>query len=142
MNVRQVLAFVFSLFSAAMLGLAAGAVWMVVALYMRHPLPWVAIPIGAILAITIRNFVRSPGADAAVLAALATGLAAIYVNILIAAVQIAGSMGMGILGALRTAGPGMLWQLARLAVSPIDIACALLAMALAAWIAWRTPRKR
>ncbi|MDQ6647822.1 MAG: hypothetical protein M3Y93_11420 [Pseudomonadota bacterium] len=142
MTARQMLASVFSLFSAAMLGLAAGAVWMVVALYMRHPLPWLAIPLGAILAITIRNYVRSPGTGAAALAALATALAAIYVNILIAAVQIAGSMGMGILGALRTAGVGMLWQLARLAVSPIDIAFALLAMALAAWLAWRTPRKR
>ncbi len=142
MNVRQVLAFVFGLFSAAMLGLAAGAVWMVAALYMRHPLPWLVIPIGVILAITIRNFVRSPGTNAAVLAVLATALAAVYVNILIAAVQIAGSMGMGILSALRTAGLGMLWQLARLAVSPLDIGCALLAMLLAAWIAWRTPRKR
>ncbi len=142
MNVRQVMAFFFALFSAVMLGLAAGAVWMVTALYMRHPLPWLAIPMGLILAITIRNFVRSPGAGAAALAALATALAAIYVNILIAAVQIAGSMGLGILGALQTAGIGMLLQLARLAVSPIDIGCGLLAMALAAWIAWRAPRKR
>jgi hypothetical protein len=34
-----------------------------------------------------------------------------------------------------------LWQLVRLAVSPADIVWALLAMALAAWIAWRAPRK-
>lgn len=134
--------FFFALFSAVMLGLAAGAVWMVAALYMRHPLPWLAIPIGGVLAITIRNFVRSPGTGAAALAALATALAAIYVNILIAAVQIAGSMGLGILSALRTAGLGMLWQLARLAVSPLDIGYGLLAMAIAAWIAWRAPRKR
>ena len=141
MSVGRVLAFVFGAFSAAMLGLAAGAVWMVAALYMRHPLPWLVLPLGALLAIAIRNFVRSPGSGAAVLAALATGLAAIYVNILIAAIQIAGSMGMGIVNALQTAGIGMLWQLARLAVSPTDIAWALLAMALAAWIAWRAPGK-
>jgi hypothetical protein len=141
MSVRQVLVFSFGLFSAAMLGLAAGAVWMVAALYMRQPLPWLVLPLGALLAIAIRNFVRSPGSGAAVLAALATGLAAIYVNILIAAIQIAGSMGMGIVSALRTAGIGMLWQLVRLAVSPADIVWALLAMALAAWIAWRAPRK-
>ena len=50
MSVRNVLLFVFALFSAAMLGLAAGAVWMVVTLYLRHPLPWLALPIGALLA--------------------------------------------------------------------------------------------
>lgn len=124
-----------------MLGLAAGAVWMVASLYMRHPLPWLVLPIGALLAITIRNFVRSPGVSAGALAALATGLAAIYVNILIAAIQIAGSMGMGIVDALRTAGIGMLWQLARLSLSPADIIWTLLAMLLAAWIGWRAPRK-
>ena len=141
MSVRQLLIFVFGVFSAAMLGLAAGAVWMVAALYLRHPLPWLALPIGALLAIAIRHYVRSPGAGAAVLAALATGLATIYVNILIAAIQIAGSMGMGIVSAMQTAGIGMLWQLARLAISPIDIGWALMAMALAAWMAWRAPRK-
>src|SRR5690606_6877482 len=36
-------ALLFALFSAAMLGLAAGAAWMVVALYSRHPLPWLAV---------------------------------------------------------------------------------------------------
>jgi hypothetical protein len=141
MSVRNVLLFVFALFSAAMLGLAAGAVWMVVTLYLRHPLPWLALPIGALLAWAIRSFVRSPGVGAALLAAWATVLAAIYVNMLIAAVLIAGNMGMGLIDALRTAGAGMLWQLARMALSPADIGCTALAMLLAAWLAWRTPRK-
>lgn len=142
MSLRQILVFAFGMFSAAMLGLAAGAVWMVGALYMRHPLPWLVLPIGALLAIAIRNFVRAPGAGAAALSALATGLAAIYVNILIAGVQLAGSMGMGIVSALQTAGIGMLWQLARLAIAPVDIAWAVASMLLAAWLAWRVPRAR
>ncbi len=142
MSVRAVALSVFVLFSAAMLGLAAGAVWMVMALYLRHPLPWLAFPIGALLAWTIRTCVRPPGTSAALLAAGATLLAALYVNLLIAGVLIAGNMGMGLIEAMRTAGLGMLWHLTRMALSPVDIACAALGSLLAAWLAWRKPRQR
>jgi vitamin B12 transport system permease protein len=142
MSARTVLLFVFALFSTAMLGLAAGASWMVVTLYLGRSLPWLALLFGALLAWAIRQGVRPPGPGAAVLAALATALATVYVNMLIAAVQIAGNMGMGLIDALRTAGFGMLWQLARLALAPADTGWALLAMLLAAWLAWRVPRKR
>ena len=142
MSVRNVLLFAFALFSAAMLGLAAGAVWMVATLYLRQPLPWLAVPIGALLAWAIRGYVRSAGIGAALLAAWATALAAIYVNMLIAGVLIAGNMGMDLIASLRTAGAGMLWQLARMAWSPADIGWTALAMLLAAWLAWRAPRKR
>ncbi|HEY8586626.1 MAG TPA: hypothetical protein VIL60_07805 [Rhodanobacter sp.] len=142
MSMRTVSQLVFALFSAAMLGLAAGAIWMVVALYLRHPLPWLALPLGALLAWTIRASVRSPGAVAALLAASATLLAGVYVNVLVAGVQIAGNMGMGLIQAMRTAGAGMLWQLARMALSPADIAWGVLGMLLAAWLAWRKPRSR
>jgi hypothetical protein len=142
MSARTVLLFVFALFIAVMLGLAAGATWMVVTLYLGHPLPWLALLCGALLAWAIRNGVRAPGGGAALLAALATALAAVYVNMLIAAVQVAGNMGMGLVEALRTAGIGLLWQLTRLALTPADIGWAVLAMLLAAWLAWRAPRKR
>ena len=141
MSVRTLSLFVFALFSAAMLGLAAGAIWMVATLYLRHPLPWLALPIGVLLAWTIRACVRPAGTGAALLAACATALAALYVNMLIAGVLIAGNMGMGLIEALRTAGTGMLWQLARMALSPADIGWAVLATLLAAWLAWRSPRK-
>ena len=141
MSARAVWLFAFALFSAAMLGLAAGAVWMVVTLYLRHPLPWLALPMGALLAWAIRNLVRPAGIGAAVLAACATALAAIYVNMLIAGVLIAGNMGLGLIDTLRTAGAGMLWQLARLALSPADLGSTVLAVLLAAWLAWRAPRK-
>jgi vitamin B12 transport system permease protein len=129
-----------SLFIAVMLGLAAGAAWMVATLYVGHSLPWLTVPIGALLALTIRHWVRPAGIGAALLAACATALATIYVNLLIAGVLIAGSMGMGLIEVLRTAGLGMLWQLARLALSPADIGWAALAVSLAAWLAWRAPR--
>lgn len=142
MSVRNALVFLFALFCAAMLGLAAGAVWMVLALYLHHPLPWLAVPTGALLAWTVRGCVQRAGTGAMLLAAGATALAAVYVNILIAGVRIAGNMGLGLIEALRTAGFAMLWELARMAMGPADIAWAVLAMLLAAGLAWRRPRRR
>ncbi|MFA6230131.1 MAG: hypothetical protein WC617_08115 [Rhodanobacter sp.] len=142
MSVRAFFLSVFALFSAVMLGLAAGAVWMVISLYMRQPLPWLALPIGAMLALTIRSTVRRAGSGAMLLSAGATALAVIYVNMLIAGVQIAGNMGLGMIDALRTAGFAMLWQLARMALGPADLIWAVLAIALAGWLAGRTSRRR
>jgi len=135
------LLFLFALFSAVMLGLAAGAAWMVLALYLRQPLPWLVVPIGAVLAWTIRAGVHRAGIGAMLLAAGATALAAIYVNMLIAGVRIAGNMGLDLIEALRTAGIAMLWQLARMAIGPADIVWIVLAMLLAAWLASRKPRQ-
>jgi hypothetical protein len=142
MSARALLAVVFAVFNAAMLGLAAGAVWLVVMLYAGQPLPWLALPTGALLAWSIRHWVRPPGAGTALLAALTTALAACYLGVLFAGVMLAGSMNMGLLDALRTAGAGMLWQLARLAMAPLDLGWLALAMLLAAWLAWRAPRPR
>ncbi|MGC1330936.1 hypothetical protein, partial [Pseudomonas sp.] len=99
MSARNLFVNVFALFSTAMLGLAAGAIWMVATLYLRQPLPWLALPVGALLAWAIRQGVRVPGPGAAVLAAFATLLAAVYVNVLIAAATIAGDLGMGLVDA-------------------------------------------
>lgn len=137
MNVRAVSKLLFSVFSAAMLGLAAGAVWMVISLYLRHGMPWLALPIGAVLAWAIRHGVCAPGRGSALLTIMATALAVVYVNMLIAAVRIAGNMGLGLIEALRTAGAGMLWQLAHMALTPTDFISALLGMLLGAWLAWR-----
>jgi len=142
MRASSVPALLFALFSAAMLGLAAGAAWMVVALYSRHPLPWLAVPIGVALAWVIRAGVRQPGTGAMLLAAGATGLSAIYVNLLIAGVKVAGSMGLDLIEAMRTAGIGMLWQLARMGLTPADFIWTLLAMLLAGWLASRQRRPR
>lgn len=134
-------ALLFALFSAAMLGLAAGAAWMVVALYSRHPLPWLAVPIGAALAWVIRAGVRRPGTGAMLLAAGATALSAVYVNLLIAGVKVAGSMGLDLIEAMRTAGFAMLWQLARMGLTLADFVWTALAMLLAGWLASRKRRQ-
>ena len=116
--------------------------WMVVALYSRHPLPWLVVPIGAVLAWVIRAGVRRPGTGAMLLAAGATALSAVYVNLLIAGVKIAGSMGLDLIEAMRTAGLGMLWQLARMCLTPADFIWTAVAMALAGWLASRKRRPR
>jgi hypothetical protein len=137
MSARNVFVNAFTLFSACMLGLAAGAIWMVATLYLRQPLPWLALPVGALLAWAIRLGVRPPGPGAALLAALATVLASIYVSVLIAAANIAGDLGMGLIDALRTSGAGMLWQLAHLALAPVDIGWFIAGAVLAATLALR-----
>jgi hypothetical protein len=142
MSARNLFVNAFALFSAVMLGLAAGAIWMVATLYLRQPLPWLALPIGALLAWTIRLGVRPPGPGAALLAALATALAAIYVCVLVAAANIAGDMGLGLIDALRTSGAGMLWQLAHLALTPVNAGWFIAGCVLSAMIALRPARPR
>ncbi|UGB38836.1 hypothetical protein [Frateuria soli] len=128
-------------FSAAMLGLAAGAVWMLPTMALQRPLPALALVAGALLALAIRSWVRPAGRVAGILAAGATVLAAAYVGVLTAAARIAGSMGIGMLDALRGAGLAMLLDLAQLAVRPSDLVFTLAGALLAAWIAGRPPRK-
>lgn len=136
----RVITLLFAAFSAAMLGLAAGAVWMVPTMALHRPLPMLAPVAGWLLALAVRNWVRPAGAVAAALAAGATVLAAAYVQVLTAAARVAGSLGVGLLDALREAGPGMLLALARLGVRPVEVLLALVGALLAAWIASRRPR--
>jgi vitamin B12 transport system permease protein len=141
MSVHSVFRAVFALVCAAMLGLAAGAVWMVAALYAGHATSWLALPFAVVLAWTIRHWVQSPGRYAAMLAALAALLAALYVNVLMAGALVAANMGMGIVDALRTAGAGMLLQLARMGFSAADAGWYLIAAGLAAVLASRPVRR-
>ncbi|HET6804033.1 MAG TPA: hypothetical protein VFH59_01145 [Frateuria sp.] len=127
----------FAAFSAAMLGLAAGAVWMLPTMALQRPLPALALVVGALLALAVRSWVRPAGRVAAALAAGATVLAAVYVELLTAAARIAGSMGIGLLDALRAAGLAMLLALAQLAVRPTDVVFTLAGALLAAWVANR-----
>lgn len=137
MKPRDVPLYLFALFCAAMMGLAVGATWMVAAMYLRLPAPWLALAAGVVLAWAIRHWVRRPGAGAAVLAAFATLLAALYYNVLMAAIRLAGNFDMGLTDTLHTAGTGMLLALARLGLRPADGAWYVAGALLAAWLAWR-----
>jgi vitamin B12 transport system permease protein len=141
MSAHSVARAVFALVCAAMLGFAAGALWMVAALYAGHATPWLALPFAVVLAWTIRHWVHSPGGYAAALAAIAALLAALYVNLLMAGALIAANMGMGIVEALRTAGTGMLLQLARLGFSAVDAGWYLAAAVVGAALAGRPARR-
>jgi hypothetical protein len=137
MKVRNVFSLLFALASALMLGLAAGAVWMVPTLYLQHSLPWLALLVGWLLGKTIRHWVRPAGSHAAILAATATFTAVLYVNLLMAAARIAGSMGLGLVDSMRTAGFRLLLQLAELGCTPSDDVWFLAGMGIAAFTALR-----
>ena len=141
MNARLAFSWAFALISAVMLGLAAGAAWMVPTLYLQRPLPWLALPIGWLLGKAIRNWVRPAGVGCALLAALAALLAALYVNLLTAAARIAGLMGLGLVDSLRTAGLGLLLQLAELGSGPADDIWYAIGMGVAALVAGRAIQK-
>lgn len=142
MNARVAFSWLFALLSTVMLGLAAGAVWMVPTLYMQRPLPWLAVPAGWLLGKAIRNWVRPAGTGAALLAALAALTAALYVNLLTAAARIAGLMGLGLIDTLHTAGFGLLLQLAELGSAPADDIWYAVGMGLAALTAGRAARTK
>jgi hypothetical protein len=121
MTVRQIVGECFALFCTVMLGLAAGAVWLVPTVFLHRPLPWLAVPAGWLLAITVRQWVHGRRWHAAVLAAFATVIASIYIHVLISAVNISAMMGYGLVDAMRTAGWSMLLDFARISMRPVDI---------------------
>jgi vitamin B12 transport system permease protein len=141
MNPRSLLIALFSLLTAAMLGLAIGAAWMLPVMLLQRPLPELAPLIGGLLGIAVRSWVRPAGLVAAVLAGGATLLAAVYVSVLLAAARIAGSMGIGLVEALREAGLAMSLQLARLSLSPGDLGWFGAGTAIAMWAAGRSARR-
>src|SRR5580698_5900228 len=55
MMLRRLFGECFAFFCAIMLGLAAGAVWLVPTVLLRRPLPELALPVGWLLAIAIRQ---------------------------------------------------------------------------------------
>jgi vitamin B12 transport system permease protein len=129
----------FALVCAIMIGLAAGALWMLLALFARGTLAWVALPLGVLLGWLMRAWVAPQRGSAATLAALATLLAAAYMCCLLATARLAALMGMGFSETLHRAGPGMLLRLARLSTSRGMLGLFVLGAAVAAAAAWYTP---
>ncbi|GAB3027260.1 MULTISPECIES: hypothetical protein [Oleiagrimonas] len=134
----------FSTFSAAMIALAAGALWLLLNLFMPswHTAVWLALPMGLLIGHVMRHWVIDEPLPAAVLAALATLLACAYMRFLFAAADLAGTFGMSFMQALRRAGSGMLAHLAWASLSAGAIAIYIFAALLAAVLAWRGRRRR
>jgi hypothetical protein len=142
MTVRQIVGECFALLCAVMLGLAAGAIWLLPTVFLHRPLPWLAIPVGWLLAAAVRQWVHGRGWRAALLAAIATVVASIYIHVLLVAVTISSMLDYGLIDALRTAGPSMLLDFARLSISAQDFAWAAAGIVVAFICGWRAPRRR
>ncbi|GLQ50117.1 hypothetical protein ACFFJT_11420 [Dyella flava] len=139
MIVRQIVGECFALLCSVMLGLAAGAVWLLPTVVMHRPLPWLAVPAGWLLAIAVRQWVQGRGWHAALLAALATVIASFYIRVLISAVNISLMTGYGLVETMRTAGLSMLLDFARISLRPLDMAWCAVGVVIAIVTALRRP---
>lgn len=122
--------------SASLLGLAAGAVWMLPIVWFQARLPMLAIPVGVLLGWAVARAV-APRRGTAWWSAWATLLACLYVDVLVAGAGLAGSLGIGLIEAVRQAGPAMLWALMRLSFSPGHWLWYAAGVATAAWVGRR-----
>ena len=121
MTLQRMLGELFALICALMLGLAAGALWLVPMAMLRRPLPELAVLAGWLLAFAIRRWVHGRKWNVLLLAWLATALACAYVRVLMVAANIAAMMGFGLLEAMHTAGYSMLMDMARMRATPTDV---------------------
>jgi vitamin B12 transport system permease protein len=136
MSARRLLGLVFALICTVMIGLAAGAIWLVPTIFMGRLMPWLALPVGWLLGRIVRGWVNPNGRGvAAALAGIAMIVASAYLVLLVAGARIAGSLGVGFFDTLRVAGIGLLCDIARLTLTGGDVAWyaagTLLAMAAA-----------
>jgi hypothetical protein len=139
---RRLPGLLFGALCAVTFGFAAGAVWMVPSMMFGRPLPALVLPVGWVLGVVVRRWLRIEGLVGAVMAAAATLLATVYTACLVAAATIAGMMGIGFGQAIRDAGPAMLLELARLAQGPAQLGLYAVGALLAALVAWPLARRR
>lgn len=131
-ELRAIGSLLLALFSTLVIGLAVGAAWMVLALYLRDVSAWMALPLGIVLGWVTRAWVTPQRRQAVPLAAVAMVLATIYMRLLFAAAQIGASLGLAFGEALRSAGAGMLFDVARLGLRWQELALYLVGVVLAA----------
>ncbi|HEX7813681.1 hypothetical protein [Dyella sp.] len=136
MTAPRILSRLFILICAAMIGLAAGAVWLLPTLYSGRFMPWLALPIGWILGRTVRAWVYpSGGAATQVLAAAVTLLACLYQCILLTGARVASAVGMEFIDALRISGLGMLMSITRMNFTGLELAWYVAGIVVAAYAA-------
>lgn len=140
-RLRRLPGLLFGALCAAAFGFAAGAVWMVPSMMFGRALPALVLPVGWVLGIVVRRWLRIERGPGSVLAALATLLAAAYTACLVAAATISGMMGLGFGQAIHDAGAPMLLELARLAQGPWDLALYVAGALLSALVAWPIGRR-
>jgi hypothetical protein len=142
MMLRRVFGECFALFCAIMLGLAAGAVWLVPTVLLRRPLPELALPAGWVLALAIRQWVHGGKWNAVFLAGVATMVACAYIRVLTVATDISAMMGYGLVDVMHTAGSSMLFALARISLTPRDIFWDIVGILVATVISLRSAARK
>lgn len=138
-RLRRLSNLLFGLLCSVTFGFAAGAVWVIPAMFTGRPMPVLALPIGWLLGLTVRRWLRFDGWTGAALAALAAAVAAVYAACLTVGAMLSGMMNVGFAQALVDAGAGMLLELARFAQGPTDVALYLVGALIAAGTAF--PRR-
>ena len=123
--------------TALMVGLAAGAVWCVLQLYLRFDLIGIALLVAAIIAWILRRQGFAQTISGAVIAAISTAVACAYASYLLAAASVASFLGESMRSALLKIGPDMANAVAWARMDGFHIGTLLLAIALSAWLVWR-----
>lgn len=134
-ELRRIGDHVLALVSTLLIGLAAGAIWVVLALYAQRDLTWLALPLGALLGWVMRAWVTPARWPAIILAAVGMAVASVYMRLLFAAAQVGASLGLGFGEALYQAGLGMLLQVTRMGVHRSELVLYAIAVLVAALVA-------
>lgn len=127
--------------TALMCALASGAVWCVLALYLRLDSGMFLLLIAAVLAWVLRSHGFAHSSSGVVVAVACTLLAYAYSAYLLAAAKVASFLGLPLRSTLIAIGPDMATAVARADFGAWQAATLALACVLAAWLVWR-PAKR
>ena len=122
--------------TAIMCGLAAGALWCLLALAIDRDPTFLIVPLAIVLAFFLR-WQGYHGRRGAICAVAATLLAFVYAQYLFAAVRIAQMLGFPLRSTLFKMDFALAWQATRANLSAWDMALVPLACAAAAWVMMR-----
>ena len=122
--------------TAIMCGLAAGALWCLLALAIDHDPTFLIVPLAIGLALFLR-WQGYQGRRGALCAVAATLLAFVYAQYLFAAVRIAQMLGFSLRSTLFKMDFALAWQATRANLSAWDIGLLVLACIAAAWLMLR-----
>lgn len=128
--------------TALMTALAGGAVWCLIALYARHDLIALSLPIAALIAWALRAHGFVGRWSGAVVAVACVALASAYSLYLQAAAQVASMLGLPLRAALTQMDPHMAIDIARANLDVAGIATIIVAAIIAAaGVLWTLGRR-
>ncbi|HMM57182.1 MAG: hypothetical protein DYH18_08980 [Xanthomonadales bacterium PRO7] len=122
--------------TTAIAGLAAGALWCLLALSVTHGAGFLIVPLGAAMGWYF-HWLGFPGKRCAICAMTAVLIAFVYAQYLFAAVRIAQMLGFPLRNTLFRMDLGLAWQGALANLGAWDFVWLALACAIAAWLAMR-----